>query len=62
LSILTGISLMPSIGLWHVHGHQNKCFAQYSPGFIQGAGRVEGEIIETLWAILNIIFGSACGM
>ncbi|KIK72279.1 hypothetical protein PAXRUDRAFT_799500 [Paxillus rubicundulus Ve08.2h10] len=48
LSIPTGISLMPSIGLWHVHGHRNECFAQYSPGFIQGAGRVEGEIIETL--------------
>ncbi|KIK72127.1 hypothetical protein PAXRUDRAFT_77389, partial [Paxillus rubicundulus Ve08.2h10] len=30
--------------LWHVHGHRNECFARYSPGFIQGAGRVEGEI------------------
>ncbi|KIK78116.1 hypothetical protein PAXRUDRAFT_72174, partial [Paxillus rubicundulus Ve08.2h10] len=62
LSIPTGISLMLSISLWHVHGHWNKCFAWYSPGFIQGAGRVEGEIIETLWAILNVISSSASGM
>ncbi|KIK72577.1 hypothetical protein PAXRUDRAFT_180413, partial [Paxillus rubicundulus Ve08.2h10] len=62
LSIPTGISLMPSIGLWHVHGHWNDFFAQYSPGFIQGVGRVEGEIIETLWAILNVISSSARGM
>lgn len=62
LTIPTNISIIPSIGLWHVHGHQTECFARYSPGFIQGAGRVEGEIIETLWAILNVISGSARGM
>ncbi|KIK79971.1 hypothetical protein PAXRUDRAFT_159880, partial [Paxillus rubicundulus Ve08.2h10] len=55
LRIPTRTRLIPSIGLWHVYGHWNECFAQYFPGFIQGAGRVKREIIETLWVILNMI-------
>ena len=62
LDIPEDVRLIPGIGIWHVHGHRSECFARYSPGFIKGAGRVEGEIIETLWSTLNIISGSARGM
>ncbi|KAG1800082.1 hypothetical protein EV424DRAFT_1474860 [Suillus variegatus] len=50
------------IGLWHVHGHQDKCYVRYASTFITGAARIDGEIMETLWAPLNIISPSARGM
>lgn len=48
-----GLNIIPSIGLFHVHGHQNSCFARYAPAFIPGAGRDDGEILERLWSVLN---------
>ncbi|KIO08023.1 hypothetical protein M404DRAFT_135296, partial [Pisolithus tinctorius Marx 270] len=62
LSLPSGLQIQPSIGLWHVHGHQTECFARYAPNFILGAGQVDGEIMETLWSSLNIISPSAWGM
>ncbi|KAG1836784.1 hypothetical protein DFJ58DRAFT_669360, partial [Suillus subalutaceus] len=46
----------------HVHGHQDSCFVQYASNFIHGTGRIDGEIMETLWAPMNIISPSARGM
>ncbi|KIO04339.1 hypothetical protein M404DRAFT_111891, partial [Pisolithus tinctorius Marx 270] len=61
ISMPDGMQICPGIGLWHVHGHRTECFAQYAPNFIVGAGRVDGEIMETLWSSLNIISPSARG-
>ncbi|KAG2346992.1 hypothetical protein BDR05DRAFT_877071, partial [Suillus weaverae] len=44
---------------WHVHGHQDSCYVQYASNFIEGIGRINGEIIETLWAHLNLISPAA---
>jgi hypothetical protein len=41
------------IGTWHVHGHKEECLARFSPSFIPGAGRVGGEILESLWSTTN---------
>lgn len=62
LTIPSGMEIVPGIGLWHVHGHQDKCYVRYASNFIQGAARIDGEIMETLWAPLNIISPSARGM
>ncbi|KAG8215059.1 hypothetical protein J3R82DRAFT_8475, partial [Butyriboletus roseoflavus] len=62
IQLLPNLAIIPGIGMWHMHGHQSSCFAQYSPLFIPGAGWVDGEIIETLWSTLNIVSGSARGM
>ena len=43
----------PAIGLFHVHGHKETCNAQFSPSYIRGIGRTDGEILETLWSTLN---------
>ncbi|KAG0701033.1 hypothetical protein DFH29DRAFT_876211 [Suillus ampliporus] len=51
LSIPPGMDIIPGIGLWHIHGHQDKCYV-----------RIDREIMETLWAPLNIISPSARGM
>ncbi|KAG1837172.1 hypothetical protein DFJ58DRAFT_669105, partial [Suillus subalutaceus] len=53
LTIPSGMEIILGIGLWHVHGHQDKCFAR---------SRIDGEIMETLWVPLNIILPSARGM
>ncbi|KAG1725161.1 uncharacterized protein EDB91DRAFT_1254899 [Suillus paluster] len=62
LDLPWGMEIVPGIGLWHVHGHQDKCYVRYASNFITGAARIDGEIMETLWAPLNIISPSARGM
>ena len=56
LELPTGLThIAKAIGLFHVHGHKDECFAWYAPTFIPGAGIVDGEIIDTLWEPLNPI-------
>jgi hypothetical protein len=62
LDIPEQLKIIPGVGLWHVHGHQNSCYVCYTSSFIKGATRIEGEIMETLWAPINIISPSAHGM
>jgi len=62
ITLPDGLCILPGIGILHVHGHKTECFARYAPNFIPGAGRVDGEIMETLWSSLNIISPSARGM
>ncbi|KAG1751738.1 hypothetical protein EDB19DRAFT_1893107 [Suillus lakei] len=62
LRIPSGMDIVLGIGLWHVHGHQDKCYVQYVSNFIPGAARIDGELMETLWVPLNIISPSARGM
>lgn len=52
------LKILRAIGLFHVHGHQDDCFAKFAPSYIPGAGLVDGEILETLWAVLNHVSGS----
>ena len=56
------LELWTGIGLFHIHGNQNLCLPRYSLSYIPGAKQVDGEIIETLWAPLNNISQSICGM
>ena len=62
LGFPTDVEIVPGIGIWHVHGHRPQCFPRFAPLFIPGVGWVDGEIIETLWSILNIISVSTCTM
>ncbi|KAG1841465.1 hypothetical protein C8R48DRAFT_751179 [Suillus tomentosus] len=62
LAIPFGMEIILGIGLWHVHGHQDQCYVRYTSNFIMGAARIDGEIMETLWAPLNIISPSCRGM
>ncbi|KAL4065095.1 hypothetical protein J3A83DRAFT_4190533 [Scleroderma citrinum] len=36
ISMPAGLTIQPSIGLWHMHGHQTEFFVQYAPNFIPG--------------------------
>ncbi|KAF8545940.1 hypothetical protein OG21DRAFT_1491749 [Imleria badia] len=62
IEIPQDMDITTGIGIWHVHGHRAECFARHAPLFIPGAGWVDGEIIETLWSILNIVSRSTWGM
>ena len=53
LHIGPGIEIIAGIGLLHVTEHKPHCVPRYAPTYIQGAGQVAGEIIESLWSSLN---------
>jgi Kyakuja-Dileera-Zisupton transposase len=53
------LPILPAIGLFHVHGHQESCYARYAPTFIRGMGKGDGEILETNWSVLNGISSMA---
>ena len=59
LTFPQALETLRAIGLFHVHGHVDHCYARYAPTFIPGAGMVDGEVLETLWAALNKIADSA---
>jgi hypothetical protein len=58
LTFPQAVEVLRAIGLFHVHGHEHRCYARFAPTFIPGAGMVDGEILETLWAALNKIADS----
>ncbi|KAF9535353.1 hypothetical protein CPB83DRAFT_912115 [Crepidotus variabilis] len=45
--------VLKAIGQFHVHAHKEGCLYRFSTSYIPGVGLVDGEILETLWAILN---------
>ncbi|KAK7692299.1 hypothetical protein QCA50_003924 [Cerrena zonata] len=62
IKIRDDIVIKRAIGLFHVHGHVKECYPRYASTFIRGAGIVDGEIIETLWHVLNDTASSARAM
>jgi Kyakuja-Dileera-Zisupton transposase len=61
LSIPRDMKLLGGIGDFHVKGHVIDCFARFTLLFIIGSGIIDGEILETLWSILNETSRSAKG-
>ncbi|KAF8231928.1 hypothetical protein L208DRAFT_1139393, partial [Tricholoma matsutake] len=49
------IAILHGIGLFHVGGHVWQCFSCFSLSFIPGTRQVDGEILESLWSVLNEI-------
>lgn len=49
------IDIDGGIGLFHVHGHREECLFRFATYFIPGASIVDGEVLETLWSMLNQI-------
>ena len=53
---------MGGVGVWHIFGHVAECYGRYSTLYSRHTGIVDGEILETLWSILNAILESCRGM
>ena len=54
--------VLGSVGVWHIYGHIFECYGRWSNLYARRTGIVDGEILETLWSILNDILESCCGM
>lgn len=62
LSLPSEMEIVPAVGKFHLSAHKPACFPRFSLMFIPGAGHVDGEILETLWAAFNKISPSARAM
>ena len=49
------IEIVPAIGKFHLSAHKPYCFPRFSLMYLKGAGHMDGEILETLWASFNKI-------
>ncbi|KDR74655.1 hypothetical protein GALMADRAFT_27784, partial [Galerina marginata CBS 339.88] len=61
LSIPDAVTLIGAIGLFHVHGHKEECLYRWATTYVPGAAIVDGEVLETLWSVLNGISRSTVG-
>ncbi|KAI6166492.1 hypothetical protein EDD17DRAFT_1752630 [Pisolithus thermaeus] len=56
------LEIVPAVGKFHLAAHKLSCFPRYSLNFVKGAGHLDGEILETLWAPFNKISPTARSM
>lgn len=62
LELWESLEITPAVGKWHLAAHIKECFYKFSLNFVEGAAEVEGEIMETLWSVLNEVAGLTQGM
>jgi len=62
LSLCEGINITPAVGKFHLGAHIKECFFLFSLNFMEGSGQVDGEVMETLWAVLNKVSGMTRAM
>ncbi|KIK34294.1 hypothetical protein CY34DRAFT_98279 [Suillus luteus UH-Slu-Lm8-n1] len=62
LTLPDNTEIVAAVGKFQLSAHKLACFARYSLNFIIGAGQVDGEILETLWAPFNKISPTARSM
>lgn len=53
LEIPPNLKIFKGIGDFHVRGHVKECFPRFALLHVEGAGVIDGEIVETLWSVLN---------
>ena len=62
LSLPPMTDLIAVVGKFHLATHVSSCFSRFSLNFVQGAGQLDGEILETLWSKFNKVSASAHSM
>lgn len=62
LTLWESLEVIGAVGKWHLAAHIAECFPKFTLNFIEGAGEVEGEILETLWSGLDLVSGLAQAM
>ncbi|KAI5998350.1 hypothetical protein F5J12DRAFT_895546 [Pisolithus orientalis] len=62
LTLPPGLQIIPAVGKFHLAAHKLSCFSRYHLNFVKGAGHLDGEILETLWAPFNKISPTARSM
>lgn len=56
------MKVLGAIGKFHLADHVDSCFSKWTLNFMQGAGHIDGEIMETLWSGMNKVSGAARSM
>jgi hypothetical protein len=62
LQVPEGLNIVAAVGKFHLSAHKIECYPHFSLNFVEGAGHMDGEILETLWAPLNKIAPSVRAM
>jgi Kyakuja-Dileera-Zisupton transposase len=62
LDLWDSLTFTGAIGKWHLAAHIPECFTKFTLNFIEGAGQVEGKILETLWSGMDEVAGLAQAM
>ncbi|KAF9222835.1 hypothetical protein BS17DRAFT_665553, partial [Gyrodon lividus] len=53
LQVPDGMDIVAAVGKFHLSAHKLECYPQFSLNFMEGAGHMDGKILETLWAPLS---------
>ena len=59
LEVSDSMEITGAVGKWHLAAHIAECFPKFTLNFVEGAGEVEGEILETLWSKMDEVAGMA---
>jgi len=62
LEVSDSMEITGAVGKWHLVAHIAECFPKFTLNFVEGAGEVEGEILETLWSKMDEMAGMAQAM
>src|SRR5882757_9931405 len=57
LELCDSIETIGAVGKFHLATHILECFHKFTLNFIEGAGEVDGEILETLWSNMDEVSG-----
>jgi len=57
LELCDSIEIIGAIRKFHLAAHIPECFHKFTLNFIEGAGEVDGEILETLWSNMDEVSG-----
>lgn len=58
LSLSEKMKIFAAVGKFHLGAHVKECFSKFSLNFLEGAGLIDGEIVETTWSNLNHVASS----
>ncbi|KAH7918515.1 hypothetical protein BV22DRAFT_1024491, partial [Leucogyrophana mollusca] len=62
LKIPLWMKILIAIGKFHLSAHKRECYVRFTLNYLVGAGQIDGEILETLWAPFNKISSAARSM
>src|SRR5258705_12357211 len=62
LELCASIEIVGAVGKFHLAAHIPECFHKFTLNFIEGAGEVDGKILETLWSDMDGVAGFAQAM
>lgn len=57
LHLMEEFQMFTAVGKWHLGAHISECFYKFSLNFLDGSGQIDGEVMETIWSVLDKVSG-----